>query len=499
MSLKNLEENLEGLETFKKLDELSHTIPKNIKPEKLEQKKIYNSIVKIITTMVEFDNLIPYNIKNQNKSVGAGFFIDNDSHILTAAHVVKNTIDIWLRIPKFGKKIFKGEIICVYPDFDLAIIKAIDFKNSYFLKLGNSDTLELGESVYALGYPNNSEYPMRTTGTISGRRNDYIQTDTPINPGNSGGPLLNKLNEVVGVNSAVLSNSEDSSLVVPINSFLSVKNAMLKSKHKIIHKNVLGILLVNGNDNYNEMYDIQGECKEGQIIKNILNKSPFNGFAELGDILCKVDNYKIDYYGEVSVEWEDGKVPLTYLIKRASPKGCIDVVIYSIRDKVNKTKKIKLRGFNEIYPVRQIFTHIEKLDFEVFAGLLVMSLNLDHIINEFEYLVHLVINEQIYRPYLVITHIFENSKISEYNTISKGSLIHKVNNIQVRTLSEYRNAIKTPILKNKKKFIIIETTSGDKVILNLNEIMKQELNLQKNYGYNESKSYKNFKNKSKDK
>ena len=140
----------------------------------------------------------------QNKSIGAGFFINDKGHILTAAHVVKNTIEIWLRIPEFGK-IFKGYIVCVYPDFDLAIIKVVDFKNSYFLKLGNSETLELGQHVYALGYPNNSEYPMRTTGTISGRRIDYIQTYTPINPGNSGGTLLNKFNEVIGVNSAVLS------------------------------------------------------------------------------------------------------------------------------------------------------------------------------------------------------------------------------------------------------------------------------------------------------
>ena len=489
MSLKNLQ----GLESFKKLEELSENRPKDIKPEKLEQKKIYNSIVKIITTMVEFDNLIPYNIKKQNKSVGAGFFIDNKGHILTAAHVVKNTIDIWLRIPEFGKKIYKGDIICVYPDFDLAIIKAVDFKNDYFLKLGNSETLELGQSVYALGYPNDSEYPMRTTGTISGRRDDYIQTDTPINPGNSGGPLLNKLNEVIGVNSAVLSNSEDSSLIVPINSYISVEKIMLKSKTKIIHKNVLGILLVNGNDNYNEMYDIEGECKEGQIIKNILDKSPLKDFANVGDILCKVDNYKVDYYGEVSVEWEDGKVPLTYLIKRAKPKGLINIVIYSIKDKVEKTKKIKLRGFDEIYPVRQIFTHIEKKDFEVFAGLLVMPLNLDHIVQSFEYLVHLVINEKIYRPYLVITHTFENSKISEYNTISKGSLIDKVNGKKVRTLKEYRTAIKSPIIKNDKKFLIIETTSKDRVILNLDDIMIQEKKLMNIYGYNKSLSYKHFK------
>ena len=182
----------------------------------LKQKKIYNSVLKIITTNIEVDNNMPFNIKQQSKGIGAGFFINKNSHVLTAAHVVKNAIEIWVRIPEFGKKIYQAEIVSVYPDFDLAIIVVKNFKNKFYLQLGDSENLELGQHVYALGYPNNSEYPMRTTGTISGRRDDYIQTDTPINPGNSGGPLLNEFNEVIGVNSAGLSGSEDSSLIIPI-------------------------------------------------------------------------------------------------------------------------------------------------------------------------------------------------------------------------------------------------------------------------------------------
>ena len=94
----------------------------------MNNKKIYNSIIKIVTSDVIFDTNIPYNIIKQQKSIGAGFYIDNEGHILTAAHCVKNTIDITINIPKYGKKNFKGEIICVYPDFDLAIIKIIDYK-----------------------------------------------------------------------------------------------------------------------------------------------------------------------------------------------------------------------------------------------------------------------------------------------------------------------------------------------------------------------------------
>ena len=120
---------------------------------------------------------------------------------------------------KEGQKIFKAEIVCVYPDFDAGIVKIIEtYRNQYFLPLGNSDDISLRDEVFTIGYPKNPQYPAVTSGTISGTRSDYIQTDTPVNPGNSGGPLINDKNEVVGITSAVLANSEDSSLIIPINS-----------------------------------------------------------------------------------------------------------------------------------------------------------------------------------------------------------------------------------------------------------------------------------------
>ena len=129
---------------------------------------------------------------------------------------------------------------------------------------------------------------------------DFIQTDTPVNPGNSGGPLLNENNEVVGITSAVLANSEDSSLIIPINVAKNNLDAMIRSKTKIIHKNVLGVLLVNGTDNYKELNGGENECAEGIVIKKIIDGSPMFGLVENGDLICSFNNgsktYKLDYY-----------------------------------------------------------------------------------------------------------------------------------------------------------------------------------------------------------
>ena len=175
-----------------------------------------------------------------------------------------------------------------------------------------------------------------------------------------------------------------------------------------------------------------------------------------------------------------------YIVKRTEPYGNVKITIYSIKNKKHKELNIKLKSFLDIYPVRQIFTHIERLDFEVFGGLIVMNLNLDHIITKFPHLVHLIVNEEIYNSYLVITHIFENSKISQFDTISTGSLIDTVNNIKVRTLDQYRKAILKPVNENSNKFIIIKTMNNDMVILKLNELLKQEAKLIKQYTYEES-------------
>ena len=189
----------------------------------LNQKKINNSVVKIINNSIMPDIILPYNRSIHKKGSGAGFFINNNGYIITAAHVITKSIELWIKISSEGQKIYKAKIICVYPAFDIAIIKILNYKNKYHLNLGDSDKLHLRETVYTIGYPNNTKYPIVTSGTISGSRDDYIQTDTPVNPGNSGGPLLDSDNKVVGITSARIKESENSSLIIPIKSLLLLK------------------------------------------------------------------------------------------------------------------------------------------------------------------------------------------------------------------------------------------------------------------------------------
>ena len=119
----------------------------------LNQETIYNSVVKIICNKASVDLLLQYKISSHDQSIGTGFYINKQGNILTAAHVVEDAAELWINMPQYGKKIFRAEIVSVYPDFDIAIIKINNFKNKDYIKIGNSDKIRLRDEVYVIGHP----------------------------------------------------------------------------------------------------------------------------------------------------------------------------------------------------------------------------------------------------------------------------------------------------------------------------------------------------------
>ncbi len=143
---------------------------------------------------------------------GSGFLVSSDGYILTGNHIVANGSRLEVTLNDGHE--FDAEIVGTDPETDLAVIK-IDAKGLPFLTLGNSNDLSVGEWVVAIGSPFGLEATL-TVGVVSAKgRNqlqitdfdDFIQTDAAINPGNSGGPLLNLDGEVVGINTAILTES----------------------------------------------------------------------------------------------------------------------------------------------------------------------------------------------------------------------------------------------------------------------------------------------------
>lgn len=465
--------------------------------------EIYNSVFKIVTSSKKPNYEIPYLNKPIGQGIGAGFFFSTGGLGATAAHVIENSVDLWIQIPTEGKKYFNAEIVCVFPDFDIAIIR-VHFKNKKFLKLGDSDTLSLRDLVYTIGYPNNPEYPKVTTGTISGNIQDYVQTDTAVNPGNSGGPLLNNDHEVVGITSAVIRSSDGqrsdgNSLITPINYFKNNLDEMMNNTSRILHKNVLGIVMKHNSDNYRIFNNIPKSCKNGIVIHYILKGSPLSGIVDRGDILCQISHsntdYKIDDFGEIEVDWSNVKISVNNLIKRSSLRDEVEISFFSLKKRKMKKKTITLKPYDEVYPIKKLFLPVDKLDYEVFGGMIFMDLTLNHLSSyQFRDLTSLFSGYNIFKPQLVVSYIFQNSKVSQYNSFSPYTVITNVNNLETNTLEKFRENVKKTITKNKKEFILIENHNNESVLLNLNEIIKDDKKLIKDYAYDNTSINQYFNN-----
>jgi serine protease Do len=149
---------------------------------------------------------------SRQQGLGSGFIFDPRGYVFTNRHVIKGADEIWVTLN--SKKKYKGRLVSADAKTDIAVVK-IEGQQFPYAALGNSDLLEVGDWVLAIGNPFGLTQTV-TQGIVSAKgRNDmgildledFIQTDAAINPGNSGGPLVNLDGQIVGMNTAILSRS----------------------------------------------------------------------------------------------------------------------------------------------------------------------------------------------------------------------------------------------------------------------------------------------------
>ena len=196
-------------------------------------KKNIPSVVNVTSRAMTLDffyGLIP------QEGQGSGFVIDKEGHILTNYHVIADARQV--EVTMHNRKKYKATVVGTDPSHDLAVIqiKAPELVPSV---LGDSRNLQVGQKVYAIGNPFGLAGTM-TRGIVSSIRpvrepngamiDEAIQTDAAINPGNSGGPLMNGHGEVIGINTMILSNSNQSAgigFAIPINTAKAVLNDLM--------------------------------------------------------------------------------------------------------------------------------------------------------------------------------------------------------------------------------------------------------------------------------
>jgi serine protease Do len=224
----------------------------------------------------------------------SGFIVSEDGYVLTNSHVVKDATEIEVTLND-GRE-YKAKLIGQDPNTDIALIK-IDAKGLPFLILAESDEIEVGQWVAAIGNPMGLQATL-TAGIVSakGRNNldivrieDFIQTDAAINRGNSGGPLLNMDGQVIGINTAIVANEGTGGnmgigFAVPSNIARHVMDELMRTGK--ISRGFLGVTLQKIDQDLAAALGL--EKTEGALVAEIMKDSPADKAGlKQGDVILK--------------------------------------------------------------------------------------------------------------------------------------------------------------------------------------------------------------------
>jgi len=442
-------------------------------------------VVKIIAHTIDYDIFSPYKIKGEMEVHGSGFFIDLDGHILTCAHVIENSIKIYIMLPEVGKQKLDTELLSVCFDKDIALLKVKNYQNKYFCKIGDSDKIKQGDTVIAVGYPLAQDSFKITEGVVSGRTNRYIQTDAPINSGNSGGALINKQMEVIGINTSRINFADGIGFALPIQEFNIIKKELLsnKSKTKILYEPQALFKGMNSDDALFSIFKFTG--KMGYFIKKIYPKSPFYlAGMRSGNIITSFNGWDVDNHGECAVPWSPvEKVHINDLITRFSTDTPIKISYWDYNKNIINTV-INL-SFDNVYKIKNIYQPLENIDYEIVGGIVIMELNANHIKtlnNNNNISKKLEIKLETYYEtknrfdtVLFISDILSGSYIKTLSNVKVGEIITKINGIDVKTIDELKHALKQCIIvKDNKTYIVIQTEESTIIVIDVDKYEKHE-------------------------
>ena len=318
----------------------------------------------------------------QQNGLGSGIIINSDGYILTNHHVIKDVDE--LKVKLIDGREADAKVLGTDPSTEVALIK-IDLNDLTSANLGNSDNLEIGEWVIAIGSPLeltstvtagivsalSRDIPIIRNQTTSGIDN-FIQTDAAINPGNSGGALVNLKGEVIGINTAIASGTGSYigyGFAVPINIAKNVIDDIIK--YGEVRRGYLGVYIENM-----DIVKAKGvglDKPRGVLVTSVIeDKAAAKAGLEAGDVILKVEGLEVNKVNELQAK-----------VASYNPGDEIDLVVW--RDSKELTIEVELQGIDGTITAapadkKQEEKKIEKVGIQVkdLTSSQLSQMNLDH-------------------------------------------------------------------------------------------------------------------------
>ncbi|MCH7519090.1 MAG: DegQ family serine endoprotease [Candidatus Dadabacteria bacterium] len=353
----------------------------------------------------------------KRRGLGSGFIFSEDGYIITNNHVVERATDIKVILQNGDS--YVAQIIGTDPKTDLALLKIKPKTKLPAVRFGNSDRLEIGDWVLAIGNPFGLGHTV-TVGIISakgrslglGSYDDFLQTDAAINPGNSGGPLFNFKGEVIGVNSAIIAGGQGIGFAIPINMTKNVVS-QLRNGGKVV-RGWIGVYVQRVTPDIAESLDL--DDNNGALVADVTAGGPAEkAGVKRGDIIIELNGNKIDEMPE-----------LPKLVASYAPGTKTKLKV--IRNGKEKDLSIKLEELPD--QVAQTSRQSPKHEIEQNLGLIVQEITPE-------------VKRRLdieYSSGVVITDVRSNSLASEAGLL-RADVILEINKKQIANLDNYRKEI----------------------------------------------------------
>jgi len=274
------------------------------------------------------------------RGTGSGFIIDSDGHIITNNHVIEGAEEILVNLE--DEKEYTATLIGSDPKTDIALIKINREEGNDtpfpYLQMGDSDKLEVGEWVVAIGNPFGLSHTV-TVGVVSAKQrninagpyDEFIQTDASINPGNSGGPLINIKGEVIGINTAIISGPSGGGNVgigfaIPANIAKTILTA-LREKGKVT-RGWLGVMIQKITPELAKSFSLRDD--KGALVGDVIPDGPAEKAGiQRGDVIVEFNGNVVNDVGQ-----------LPKIVASTTPDTDVDVVV--IRGGKSQTLNVRI-------------------------------------------------------------------------------------------------------------------------------------------------------------